>query len=510
LFDRGKILDGLRLLDDAVDRGDDTATTWFLMGKGLLKVKEYAQAIGAFEQAIERKPDDPETRYYLAESLFQMGDVSKAVEHFEDVARNHNHLNAWCNLATIIPGDPKADNERIRTVRLEYAAGLAASESNRRTVPTTRHGSGSPLRVGYVSAFFPNENYMKPVWQLIRSHDRSKFQVHLFADDATETDFDWFEPSEQDRIHLTSSLSNESLVDAIRDQQLDVVIDLNAYSVPWRLSIYTHRLAPVVAAWFNMYATSGLPGIDWIVGDRVVIPEIEEVHYSEKVARLPQCYLSFDVDYATPDLVSAPCLTNSFMTFGSLISQYKVTPAVYDAWARILSECNDARLLLGNRALSSACNRDYVLDQFIRRDINPNRITCLPPAEHHDFLKYYGQIDIALDAFPYNGGTTTTEAMWQGVPTLAVNGDRWASRTSATLMLSSQLGEFVAESVGGYVNRAIAWASDPLQFHRLGEIRSTMRDQLQGSSVCDSRSMVRGFEQLLLDLHAKPPGASNR
>lgn len=501
LFDCGKTVDGLRLLDDAIDRGEDTAETWSLMGKGLLRVKEYAQAIGALQNAIQRQPSDIESQYYLAESLFQMGDVPQAVEKFERVAKDHNHLNAWCNLATIIPGDPTADNARIREVREAYVKLLVAAESKLRTEPPERDRRDRSLRVGYVSAFFPNENYMKPVWQLIRSHDRSKFEVHLFADDATKSDFDWFDPSARDRVHLTTSLSNIELVDAIRDQQMDVLIDLNAYSVPWRLPIYVHRLAPTVVAWFNMYATSALPEIDWIIGDNIVIPAAEQKYYTETVTALPQSYLSFDVNYPTPDIAPAPCLANGFMTFGSLISQYKITPAVYDAWSEILSRCHDAKLVLGNRTLSSACNRDYVLSQFERRGINKDRITPLPPADHRDFLKYYDRIDIALDAFPYNGGTTTTEAMWQGVPTLAINGDRWASRTSATLLLNCHLKEFVAKSVVEHVNQAVGWASEHQRFQRLAEIRSAMRDQLRQSSVCDVDSMVQSFERTLFQIH---------
>ena len=502
LIDAGKVMEGLRLLDNAIDRGEDTPTTWRLMGTGLLQVKEYAQAVGALDRALSLRSDDAESRYALAETLFQLGDVPQAAKHFEHVARQHDHLNAWCNLATIIPGDPTADNERIGEIRRTYADRISSSRSDRCDDPVEPYQDCTKLRLGYISAYFANENYMKPVWQLIRSHDRDQFQIHLFADDVAEDNFDWFNESRtaSDKIHLTTDLANRQLVDLIREQQLDVLVDLNAYSVPWRLPIFTHRLARVVAAWFNMYATSGLPGIDWIIGDSIVVAESEQTHYSERVARLPQSYLSFDVDYQTPDIVPAPCLTNGYLTFGSLISQYKVTPQVYDAWARILRGCNDARLMLGNRVLSSECNRQYILQQFSDRGVDPDRITCLPPADHLDFLRYYERFDIALDAFPYNGGTTTTEAMWQGVPTLAINGDRWAARTSATLLLHSHLGDFVAKSIDEYVGLAIGWASDSKRFDQLNQIRSTMRSDLRKSTLCNGQSMVRSFERLLMEL----------
>jgi predicted O-linked N-acetylglucosamine transferase (SPINDLY family) len=499
LFARGDAIAGLRLLDQQIDAGNATFVTWRLMGAGLLQIREYAQAIGAFTESIKLNPTDAETRFGLAEATFQMGNVSQAVGHFEYVARHHNHPGAWCNLATIIPGDPDADNQRILRIRHEFSQRLADSQERQMIAALpARKGAERRIRVGYVSAYFSNANYMKPVWELIRRHDAARFELHLFADDASPDDFGWLGEGSETKVHLTSSLPNRELVTAVRKEDLDLLVDLNGYSIPGRLPIYTHRLARCVVAWFNMYATSGLPGIDAIIGDHVVAPAAEDHCFSEHVARLSQSYLSFDVNHATPPIVSPPIMSNGYLTFGSLISQYKLTPQVYDTWADILRQCPTAKLKLGNRALASRCNRQCVLDSLKRRGIAPDRVECLQPAEHFDFLKYYDGIDVALDAFPYNGGTTTTEAIWQGVPVLAINGDRWASRTSATLLMHCHLGDFVAESVDQYVAKAVSLAHDDSTTDRLGSIRSSMRQELTASSLCDTHSMVQDFERALI------------
>ena len=507
LFSQGKTLEGLRLLDGTINAGTATPMTWRLMGVGLVRLKEYAQAVGALETAVELDPKDAEAKFSLGDALFQLGDVACAVRWFEEVAREMDHENAWCNLATIIPGDPKSEVQTILDVRREFAQRLTDSQTDVISAPLPEREADSRVRVGFISAFFRNENYMKPVWELICRLDRSKFEVHLFADDVREGDFGWLGEDEDDRIHLTTELSNQQLVQAIRNETLDVLIDLNAYSVPNRLGIYVHRLADCVAAWFNMYASSGLPGIDWIIGDHVVAPPDEDHLYSERVARLPQSYLSFHVNYKTPDVVEPPVIANGYLTFGSLISQYKVTPQVYDAWSKILRQCPDARLKLGNRVLSSRCNRDYVLQAFNDRGIDTGRIECLPPAEHFDFLNYYSGIDVALDAFPYNGGTTTTEAIWQGVPVLAIDGDRWASRTSATLLKHCHLGEFVTDSVDQYIAQAVSLASGDDSIERLKELRANMQSELRNSDLCAVDSMVRSFEEVLLELKNKGPAA---
>lgn len=502
-FVEGKYAIGLAKLDDVVTDGIPNFTTWLLIGRGLIAVHEYAQAIDALERAIRRDPDSVEARFNLAGALYQLGDVDQSAYHFHKIADEQGSLNAWCNLATIIPGSPAATNQDVYDARREFARRLTEAEGSDATALPIRDSQDRPIRVGYVSAYFHRENYMKPVASLIRAHDRDRFEVHLFSDHATADRIEWFEAAEHDRVHHTTELSNEELVKMIRDAELDVLIDLNAYSIPLRLPIYTYRLAPVVIAWFNMYATSGLPGIDYIIGDKWVIPESEQEFYTEQVLRLPMSYLTFDVDYEAPAVVEPPCLNREGITFGSLISQYKLTATVWDTWAKILKRVPSASLLLANRSVKSACNRDYVLKQFDSRGIAGERIRFGQPADHVEFLKHYNQIDIALDAFPYNGGTTTTEAIWQGVPVLTTEGDRWASRTSRTLLVNGGLEEFVAKDEADYVELAVRLANDPAISKTLAELRHGMRDKLRQSPVCDSERLARSIESLLLEILAE-------
>jgi predicted O-linked N-acetylglucosamine transferase (SPINDLY family) len=259
--------------------------------------------------------------------------------------------------------------------------------------------------------------------------------------------------------------------------------------------LFLERPAPVTVAWFNMYATSGLPGIDYLVGDDQVVRPDEEAFFTEKIVRLPLSYLTFQVDHPVPPVVPPPCLQHGSLTFGSLVAQYKITPAVLDAWADILRRTNRTRLLLANTALKSLHNRRYVAWQFTRRGVAPERLVLCGPADHVAFLKYYDRIDVALDAFPYNGGTTTMEAMWQGVPVLTFDGDRWASRTSHTLLHRTHLAEFVADDVRQMVELAISLARSPDTPLRLSDLRQQMRSRLQASSACDTPALARSMER---------------
>lgn len=486
-------MDALRQLDNQITRGLASFNTWKLTGQGLLAIREYAQAIDALQHAVDYKEVDAQTRFMFAEAHFQLGLVSEAVTIFHDIAKEEGNLNSWCNLATVIPGDPHASPTQIKDVRTEFAERLAANGSFRSRAEPQSRANPDIFRIGYLSSFFSHQNYMKPVSAVLRLHDRKRFEIHLISDSSTSAEIDGTD-SVTDHVHDTHRLTNEQLAHQIRGLELDLLIDLNGYSIPNRLEIYTQRLAPRVAAWFNMYATSGMPGIDWIIGDRFVAPESEDSDYTESVYRLPQSYLSFDVGYETPPVATAPYENQDHLTFGSLVSQYKITPEVYDAWSAVLRACTGARLVLANRALASACNRDFVHQQFEARSIEANRIDCLPPADHYEYLQYYDQIDVALDAFPYNGGTTTTEAIWQGVPTLTLDGDRWASRTSGTLLSHCSLDQFINSSIADYVASATKIEQSIDSSHWLAEQRAGMRNQIHASSVCDLHSMTESIE----------------
>lgn len=487
----------LKAYDRLIDLDAATAETWCETGNALKDVGEYAQAIAAYQNSLKQDDSNPEAHHNLAMVLYRLGDVDRAVGHLELAAEKSNAIASWISLATIIPGAPGADLRRILDVRTKVASKLADLIGSQGITPILRgrQEHHDLPRVGYLSAFFHSPNYMKPVWGLINQHDRSSFQIHLFSDSPKGQIWQGYKRHPNDQIHETATLDNDQLSALIRSLQIDILVDLNGYSSAERLALFLNHPAPITIAWFNMYATSGLPGFDYIIGDEEVVRSGEEPFFTEKIFRLPMSYLTFQVDHPVPSVSPPPCLENGYLTFGSLASQYKLTPPVLNAWANILKQTDGTRLFLANTALKSIQNRRYVTDQFIKRGVDGNRIMLCGPADHLTFLRYYEKMDVALDAFPYNGGTTTMEATWQGVPVLTFDGDRWASRTSQTLLRRTHLKEFVADDVEGMVNLAVRIANSPHIAQRLADLRQNMRADLQKTSACDVSGLARTMEQ---------------
>lgn len=495
----------LKLWDRVLRLGGATADDLRFAGDALVAVGEYAQALGAYERGLALDEDRADLHHGLGRALYRLGEADAAARELEAAIELGASLASWLSLSAIVPGCPAADARHVLAVRtacaevLAQAFGPVPADSGRRA---RRSG---PVHVGYLSAFFDRENYMKPVWGLLNGHDRSAVRVHLLSDVPRAPRWPGYEPHPEDRLHETAGLDNAALAALVDEAGLDVLVDLNGFSVPERLAFFLSRRAPVTLSWFNAFATSGLPGLRYVVGDGEVVDPGDEAAFTEEVLRLPGSYLAFRPDPLAPPVAPAPCLKNGFLTFGSLVSQYKVTPGVLDAWAEILLRAPGTRLVLANSVLGSAENRRWLAARFEERGVAAERVDLLGPADHRTFLARYGRIDVALDSFPYSGGTTTMEAIWQGVPVLTFGGDRWASRTSRSLLAPSHLSAFVVDDAAGMVEKAVSLAVSSGTPGHLADLRAGMRTRLVRGGACDTAGLARGMEALYRELLAEAP-----
>jgi hypothetical protein len=458
----------------------------------------YASAVASFQRALDAEPLDRDARFYLAKCHFYLGEVNEALEEFQRLANDSRgglRRQALGEIAKIIPGSPTAGNSEILKARVRWARREGARERGF-AKPGARLSDGSKrLRIAYVSAFFGSRNWMKPVWGVVHNHDRASFEVHLFCDVEKPTSASGYRPHRLDAIHRIDGLSNRDAARLVQKAGIDVLVDLNAYSFPERLGMFMRKPAPVQVGWFNSFATSGIAEFDYVVGDRSVIPPAEERFYSERVLRVSGSYLAFQVHYPVPEVTLPPCAKTGEITFGCFAPQYKITDEVIATWAEILAAAPASRLMLKNTCLDDPSNRMALILKFAVFGIRADRLILERPAPHYQFLKAYRRVDIALDTFPYSGGTTTMEALWQGVPVLAYNGDRWASRTSLSLLRAAGLANWEMRRPEDYVKRAIELARSPKTPGMLATLRNGIRERLLASGACDSAGLCRELEE---------------
>ena len=357
-----------------------------------------------------------------------------------------------------------------------------------------RHGDrGQRLRIGYVSPDFRKHSVAYFLEPLLRAHNKNSVEVFCYAEvlrpDVVTDRF----KSLADGWLFTVGMSAENLTRRIREDGINILVDLAGHTAKNRLSVFTCKSAPVQVTWLGYPNTTGLRSIDYRLVDAVTDPHGEaDALAVETLVRLPDGFLCYDPPDEAPKPTPPPCANGAAITFGSFNNPAKLSAMTLDAWAAILGQLPNARLLLKGKPFADQVTRELFLDRFAQRGVATKRIELMawvPNTTSH--LAAYQEVDISLDPFPYNGTTTTCEALWMGVPVVALSGNRHASRVGASLLRRLNLDELIARDAGEYVQIAVNLAD---QRDRLADLRRRLRPRMTASPLCDAPAFARHME----------------
>ena len=365
--------------------------------------------------------------------------------------------------------------------------------------PPTFQNSRDPdrkLRVAYFSGDFRYHAVSFFFHALLAHHDPERIEIFCYGELEKPDIVTGFLQNIGGIWRNTHSMDDAALRHQIRADQIDIAIDLAGHTGGNRLRVLASRPAPVTATWLGYPATTGLSTIDWRITDARADPPGQEAFHTEKLLRLPDIFLCY-TPYMTPipEVAAVPSVARGSISFGSFNTPQKISPSTIEAWARILTAIPNARLILKSIAFIEPARQQYFRDRFAARGVARERVELRQPQrELAAHLGSYAEIDIALDPFPYNGTTTTCEAMWMGVPMVSLIGDRHAGRVGFDLLSQVELSELAAPDVDSYVATAIALANDPA---RLGQLRGELRERMRRSPLCDAPRFARAFETAL-------------
>jgi protein O-GlcNAc transferase len=345
---------------------------------------------------------------------------------------------------------------------------------------------------------------------LLRGHDRQKVEVFCYAEVTRPDSFTARLQGLADHWRVTVGLSDQRLAERIRTDGIDILVDLAGHTAGNRLPVFARKPAPVRVTWLGYPNTTGLKAIDYRLVDAVTDPDGEaDAWASETLVRLEDGFVCYRGLRDGPELTPPPCLKTGTVTFGSFNNPAKVSTATFDAWAKLLSRLPQARLLLKGMWFADASTCALFLARLGERGVAADRVelvTWLPAAEH---LALYHRVDIALDPFPYNGTTTTCEALWMGVPVITLRGHRHAGRVGASLLTRIGLTDLIAHSIEEYVEIAVALAGNS---GRLDDLRRALRPRMAASTICDERAfackMEAAFRSMWQHWCAASPGMS--
>ncbi len=504
----------------------DYSEARYQIGLALMAVSGHAQAVEHFERVLAKNPLHVEAHNSLAVALVALLRLDDAIAHCEralainpDFAEAHNNLgNILLNLSRhqeamacyrkalalkpgeagvrsnlllamnyLADGTPKALLGAHREWAKIHAGAVKAPRRVKRSLEPGRR-----LRVGYLSPDFREHSVYFFLAPLLAAHDHEEVEVFCYADMARGDAFTTHLMAHADHWVSIVGKDHDAAAARIREDEIDILVDLAGHTAQNRLAIFARKAAPLQMSWLGYPNTTGLPAIDYRITDEIADPPDVDRFYTEKLIRLPRCFVCYEPSELAGPVAPLPAPSTGHVTFGSFNNLPKVTPQVVKLWARILESVPGSRLLIKAFGLTSPTARQRFLGLFRDEGIETGRIALMSwLASPRDHLALYGQVDIALDPFPYNGTATTCEALWMGVPVINLRGGRHAGRVGASLLTAARLPHLIAEDPLSYIAAAAELARD---LDGLAALRAGLREQIQASPLCDANDFARAME----------------
>ncbi len=459
----------------------------------------YTEAINCYQKSLTLDNTLPEAHSNLGNALLDQGRFQEAAMAFRmalqlkpDFLYNHSNL-----LRSLIY-DPEISAQAVLSEHKNWtnqqANNIPAKHDGYPNLPDPKRR----LKIGYFSPDLRRHSVAYFLEALLLNHDRREVEVICFAevlkpDQKTEelrkiTD-DW---------HFTHGLSDQEFIQKVQENKIDIFVDLAGHTADHRLLVFAHKPAPIQITYLGYPATTGLSQIDYRLTDHWADPPDQEVFHTEKLVRIESGFLCYLPPDHAPEVESPPVFANNFITFGSFNNLPKINERVVALWSRILLAVPHSRLLLKSHSLGDIGTQERYYGLFTQNGIAPDRLIFYGPLlDNVKHLELYNQVDIALDPFPYNGTTTTCEALWMGVPVITLAGQNHVSRVGVSLLSQLNLQDFIATSKSEYVDLAVKLAENPEQ---LLDFRSSIRFWMAASSLCDGEAFARQLEDVYRQL----------
>jgi protein O-GlcNAc transferase len=499
-----------------MQRAVQLAPTWHVALNGLATAMyisgNFEEADQLYRQSISANPGNLEAALGLAGLLIVSGRPQEAVDLFRRSAKTFpNDSNVLGKLASALNYAADATPEEIATAHRDWGAAVMAklpANWQEHAFTNTREPERK-LRVGFLSPDLFDHSVAYFLRSVLEGRDRERIEAVVYNLTARSDAMTQTLRSGADRWHDYAGRTEDEVATLIRTDGIDVLIELAGHTSGNSLMILRRRCAPVQATYIGYPNTTGLPTIDFRIVDAITDPPESDALHTEKLVRLEGCFLCYAPPERAPEVVPPPCLGEAAqragpgwdagwfadarpVTFGSFNSVRKLSPATIDLWAKVLHAMPGSRLLLKTRGIGTPYAQRNVGQQFMERGIDPQRLGMAETVESkQEHWGWYGRVDIALDTTPYNGTTTTCEALWMGVPVVTLEGRLHAGRVGSSLLRAAGLPNLVAKSPEEFVRIAAGLAGDR---SALASMRAGMRRQVMASALCDRRAYSRRFE----------------
>ncbi|MEP7184101.1 MAG: tetratricopeptide repeat protein [Betaproteobacteria bacterium] len=496
-FEQGDFADAAQWYARQFERKPDDADAAFRAGLAHERLARLDDAIAWFGKAAGLAPARANIRSAMGVASFNLGAHPQAIAHHRAALElDPGFAEAHSNLLMALHHADPAGHDALHAEHVAWVTHHASAEAMPRAAFGNDRDSARRLTIGYVSPRFsggPLAHFFLPLQE---AHDRDAFDVTCYATSDVADDATAAMRAHADRWRSVATLDDDALVAAIRADGIDILVDLVGHCPGQRLGVFARRGAPVQITWLDYVGTTGLPTMDWLVTDARHTPVGSPQRYTERLIRLPDTRLCYRPTPPLPALAASPAVARGVVTFGCFNRLAKLGPEVVETWSAILTRVPGARLVLKATAFAAEGTRATVRRRFERHGIDPARLDLRPYTAEAQMMHEYVEIDVALDPFPYNGCTTTCDALAMGVPVVTLEGTTLPGRHGVALLTAAGLGDDVTQSREAYIERAVALAGAG---GGSATARAALRERFLASPVCDGPRFARAFEQACRD-----------
>ncbi|MBK8322115.1 MAG: tetratricopeptide repeat protein [Betaproteobacteria bacterium] len=486
LADLGELAAAQSRLREALAITPQSADARCALARVLLSQRKPAAAEGLLREVLLGKPAHAVALNLLGNALREQGRLPQALECYRlSQAARPDHPEAWSNFLVAQNADPSVS--ALEAFEAHRAFGRRFEPPQPFPGPSLAARRPGRLRIGYVSADFRAHALAAFVEPVFTHHDRSRFEIAAYSNTPAEDVTTARMRAIVERFVPVAGLSDAQLVERIRADGVDVLVDLSGHTAGNRLLAFVRRAAPVQVTWLGYPNTTGLSSMDFRLTDARADPPGAESLHTEQLVRLPTawCYRP----WTDAPAVAARRADPGAIVFGVMNNPAKSNDVLFDAWARLVAGLPGSRMLM--HAPDDEGCRARTIKAFAAAGVDVSRIDFFPRLATAGYLSRYAEVDIALDSHPCAGATTTLDALWMGVPVVTLAGDRPYGRSGASILGTLGLDDWVATTLEDYIACASAHARDP---HGLETLRRDLRERLRASVLMDGAAMARALE----------------
>ncbi|WP_333874567.1 tetratricopeptide repeat protein [Methylobacter sp.] len=528
LQDHGRLDDAAACYRRALELKQDYADAYSNLGNTLLKLGQPDDAMSSYQRALALNPDLSDVHNNIGNILQDRGQLEEAMACYRraleiepDFAEAHSNQGSiffgqgsllesevsfrraleikpdfaetYSNLLFFLTHNEKTDAKMLAVEHRRFGEQFEAPLIALWSQHSNSRAPARCLQIGFVSGDLRAHavaSFIEPVLEHLE--DYPQLALHAYYNHNVEDSVTLRLRKYFKHWHPVVGLSDDALAEKIRTDGIDILIDLSGHTAKNRLLAFARKPAPVQVSWMGYPGTTGLSGMDYYMADRFLLPPGQfDDQFTEKIVRLPAC-APYQPDMSAPPVNALPALGNGYATFGSFNRQSKLSPSVIGLWSQLLRALPGSRMVLGG--ISEEGKYGALVDWFAKEGIARERLSFHARCGIADYLRLHQQVDMCLDTFPYNGATTTLNALWMGVPTLTLVGRTVTARQGSTLLSQVGLDAFVAQDAADFVRKGLSWAGDPAS---LANVRAHLRERLKQSEIGQPAVVAKSLEYAL-------------